>query len=254
MILFTYDKTFEGLLTVVFDAYDRKVFPDALFEFGEPLPLFYERLVEVETEPAKADRVWRGLKKKLSATGLAFLMSCWLSELPGSDVLLVRYMRKVFDSPGAVEFNFGDPDVLEISKISKKVNNERERVLQFVRFQKTADEIYFAAVEPLYNVLSLAVPHFRDRYRDQKWLIYDVRRDYGYYYDLKEVTEVHFGEDTRRLLGGRLTGEWLAEDEKQYQKLWKEYFKSITIRERFNPKLHRQHMPPRFWKYLPEKY
>lgn len=95
MILFTYDKTFEGLLTVVFEAYDRKLFPEALMESGEPLPLFYEQLVEVVTEPAKADRVWKGLKKKVSVTGLAFLMSCWLSELPGSDVLLVRYMRKI---------------------------------------------------------------------------------------------------------------------------------------------------------------
>ena len=34
-------------------------------ESGEPLPLFYEQLVEVVTEPAKADRVWKGLKKKV---------------------------------------------------------------------------------------------------------------------------------------------------------------------------------------------
>jgi len=65
---------------------------------------------------------------------------------------------------------------------------------------------------------------------------------------------VHFGEETHRLIGVSLSGDLLAEDEKQYQKLWKEYFKSITIRERLNPKLHRQHMPPRFWKYMPEKY
>lgn len=29
MIVFRYDRTFEGLLTVVFDAYSRKSFPDA---------------------------------------------------------------------------------------------------------------------------------------------------------------------------------------------------------------------------------
>ena len=28
MIIFVYDKTFEGLLTAVFDAYSRRTFPD----------------------------------------------------------------------------------------------------------------------------------------------------------------------------------------------------------------------------------
>ena len=30
MIIFVYDKTFEGLLTAVFDAYSRRTFPDLL--------------------------------------------------------------------------------------------------------------------------------------------------------------------------------------------------------------------------------
>lgn len=45
----------------------------------------------------------------------------------------------------------------------------------------------------------------------------------------------------------------LAENEVLYQRLWKRYFKAITIRERINPKLHRQHLPRRYWKYLTEK-
>jgi len=35
--------------------------------------------------------------------------------------------------------------------------------------------------------------------------------------------------------------------------MWKEYFKTIAIKERINPKLHRQHLPVRFWKYMTEK-
>ena len=43
------------------------------------------------------------------------------------------------------------------------------------RFQKTADGTYFGIMEPLYNVLSLTVRHFRDRFADQPWIIYDAR-------------------------------------------------------------------------------
>lgn len=181
MKIFIYDKTFEGMLTCVFDAYFRKTFPDKLLEKDEPLPLFYEETVEIYTVKEKSDRVWNKLEEKLSSSALSNLMLCWLSELPGVDELLFRYIRKTIDSPAAIEFNFGDEDVLEISKISRKVRFERTRMLQFIRFQKAIDGTYFAAIEPDYNVISLAVNHFKDRFADQKWLIYDMKRKFGFY-------------------------------------------------------------------------
>lgn len=124
---------------------------------------------------------------------------------------------------------------------------------QFLRFQKAADGTFFAALEPLYNVLPIAIAHFKDRFADQKWLIYDLKREYGYYYDLKEVIEVRFETKEAHLLSGKLDEQLMDKEEQLFQKLWKEYFKSISIKERANPKLHRQNLPVRFWKYLTEK-
>ena len=58
-----YDKTFEGLLTVVFDAYYRRTFPDVLFAEGEPLPLFVDDSFTVIADEEKSTRVWAGLQK-----------------------------------------------------------------------------------------------------------------------------------------------------------------------------------------------
>lgn len=253
MVIFVYDKTFEGLLTAVFDAYSRRVFPDALLAEGEPFPLFYDETVTVCTDAAKADRVWKGLERKISKTSLSGVTVTWLSELPEVDMLLFRYIRKAIDSPVTIEFNLGDPDVLETAKIWKKVNNERLRVMQFFRFQKAADGTYFAAVAPIYNVLPLVLPYAQDRFADQRWLLYDLKREYGFYYDLQETTEVRFEEKDSHLLTGLLADDIMDQDEKLFQRMWKAYFKSIAIRERLNPRLHRQHMPERFWKYMPEK-
>ena len=239
MTVFVYDKTFEGLLTAVFDAYSRRSFPDLLLAEGEPFPLFYDEAVTICTDDAKVDRVWKGLQKRLSAMALSVITVTWLSELP--------------DAPRTVELNFGDPDVLEVSKVWKKVTNERLRVIQFLRFQKAVDGTFFAAVKPVYNVLPLTLAHLKDRFADQRWLLYDLKREYGYYYDLKEATEVRFEEKDAHLLSGLLGEELMDADEKLFQQMWKTYFKSIAIKERLNPKLHRQHMPARFWKYMPEK-
>ena len=70
MNVYIYDKTFDGLLTAVFDAYFRKTFPDALLSEGDALPLFYDELHTVVTDEEKAGRVWRGLQKKVSVSAL----------------------------------------------------------------------------------------------------------------------------------------------------------------------------------------
>jgi probable DNA metabolism protein len=252
MIVFRYDKTFEGLLTSLFDAYSRKTFPERLLSEDELLPMFAEQLHLVITESYKSTRVWAALEKKVSKSVCGMLMYVWLSELPGSDELLFRYVRKTFDSPFSIAGNFVDKDVLEVMKIARKVSREREHLMQFVRFQKTADGIFFAPVSPVYNALPLTLPYFTDRFADQKWLIYDLKRKYGYYYDLETASEVSLDRD-EHLLDGKLDESLMAQDEKLFQEMWKEYTRSLTIKERLNPKLQRQHMPRRFWKYMPEK-
>ncbi len=252
MIVFRYDKTFEGLLTSVFDAYSRKSFPDRLLAEGEPPPLFVDEEYTVVTATDKSTRVWTALSKKLSKDVCGMLMHVWLSELEGSDELLFRFMRKGIDSPRNIATNYADDDVNEVHKIAKKVSRERHHLMQFVRFQKADDDLYFAPVSPIYNALPLTMNYFTDRFADQKWLIYDVKRRYGFYYDLKKAQEVTLDDD-EHLLSGKLDEELLAQDEKLFQQMWKSYFQSITIRERLNPKLHRQHMPRRFWKFMPEK-
>lgn len=252
MIVFFYDKTFEGLLTAIFDAYSRRVFPDKLLEVRDIPPMFMEEEYTVITQKDRAERVWNSLEKKMSKLARNMLTYAWLSEDKGSDELLFRYIRKILDSNIPIETNFADSDILQVHQIAKKVSHERHYMIQFVRFQKAADDIFFASISPQYNVLPLTLDHFQDRFSDQKWVLYDVKRHYGFYYDLHTVVEMTLDDD-KHLLSGKLDENLMAQDEKLFQELWKGYFKSMTIKERINLKLQRQHMPRRFWKYLIEK-
>ena len=82
-----------------------------------------------------------------------------------------------------------------------------------------------------------------------------MKRRYGFYYDLQEVTTISFDDDSREshLITGMLDESLMDKDEKLFQQLWKTYFKVICIKERMNPRKHRQDMPVRYWKYLTEK-
>lgn len=255
MTVFVFDYTFEGLLSCVFEAYVRRVFPSALLAEGCPLPLFHDEVYKVETDPAKAERVWNGLAKKLSPHAMTCLAQCWLAEEEETPMLLFRYICKAVDAPLSIETNFADSDVLDFARMWKRVDWERVRLMQFVRFQKAADGTFFAPVEPVKNALPLITDHFRDRFADQRWLIFDMGRRYGFYYDLHQVSYVTFDEDSTssHFITGMLDEKLAHEDEALIQQLWKTYFKAICIKERLNPRKHRQDMPVRYWKYLTEK-
>ena len=255
MTCFTYDKTFEGLLCCVFFAYEIRERPDILLETDDVKPLFSDKSFNIITEKKKSSRVWKGLQKKISASACQMILTVWISEIPAVDLLLFRYICKAFDSKESIELNFGDPDVLQCVDIYKKVQSSARKIIQFVRFQKTKDGIYFAPIAPDYNTITLIANHFKERYADQEWIIYDTKRKYGIYYNLHKVTEITFTETISPVTNsGKLKTDQLDEKEQLFQKMWKEYFNTMAIRERLNPKLQRRNMPVQYWKYLTEMH
>ena len=115
MKFFVYDKSFDGLLTAVFDAYFRKTFPDDLLSEGDALPLFYDELHTVVTDEEKAGRVWRGLQKKVSTSALGLPHTkLAVGASGGRDAHFFVISVKRLDSPRSIETNFGDPDVFAI--------------------------------------------------------------------------------------------------------------------------------------------
>ena len=259
MIAFHYDKTFEGLLCAVFDAFKLKKMPECLLSDDELVPLLVSQSHQVEYRNSKYERVYTALQKKLSPIALNQLLFTWLSQLPESDLIIFRYICKVFKANGSIETDFGDPDVLTVHDIAKKVNKEKHHIQQFVRFntiQNPAsdidEKIYFAVIEPIYNALPLTTRFFKDRYADQKWAIYDEKRQYGYFYNLEKIEQISLNDSDNLIVNNKINQDYLTDDEKLFQTMWYRYCNALTIKERINPKLQRQNMPRRFWQHLPE--
>lgn len=253
VVIFTFDNTFEGLLSCVFFAYEQKIQPDSIISDTKQKPLFFDYSYHIVTEEEKSNRVWAKLNAILSSFARRMLFNVWLSELPETEMLLFRYISKNIDAPSSIEMNFGDPDVIQVSKIAKKVGSEARKIVQFVRFQQTKDNIYFAPVSPKYNVISMATNHFKKRFADQEWIIFDTKRRYGLYYDLDKISEITFDKRVLDAFStGTLTDDKASESEIFFREMWKTYFEHLTIKERFNPKLQKQMMPVRFWKYITE--
>ncbi len=247
-----YDSTFEGFLSCVFYIYEHKLEFVSIEKKESYRSTFFDNSVEILSNQKIAQRVWKGLSKKISAQGKSKLYKGFLSEIPNIENTLFYFIRKALSSKLNIENDFTDSEILHLEKTVKKVNREKHRIDAFVRFRLTQDNIYFATVEPDFDVLPLNAKHFKNRYADQKWLIYDIKRRYGIYYDLDKVETVTL-ELSTEVNNKTQASLYYTPEELEFQKLWSNYFKSSNIASRKNTKLHIKHIPKRYWKYLSEK-
>lgn len=252
MVYFVYDASFEGFLSTVFEVYERNVKTARIQKQGLESPQLFTDILTVITDEQKTQRVWKKLFNLLGQSGLQTLWKAWLSELPGIEDTLLQVIRYALSSNKNVLDDYGDLYVMELAQTVKSVGREKHRMEAFVRFQLTKDNIYYATIAPDFNVLPLIRTHFQNRYADQRWLIYDTKRKYGLYYDLNqsEFISLEAGEGMQ---GSKPDADLLAEKEVLYNDLWRDYFTNTNIKSRKNMKLHLQHVPKRYWKFLTEK-
>jgi len=249
---YTYDGSFEGLLTVLFTIYDRKAAPNSIQLVDAVQGGLFAQAVAVETHEATAARVWDGLLRHMDEDARTRLFHAFLSEQPDRELLIFRYADLAMRSARDISENYADDSVRRVQRLAQQMYREKHRMEAFVRFEKTADGLFHATIEPDFDVLPLIAPHFTKRYADQRWLIFDKRRRYGLYYDLVRTDVVQFEAAAGRRATD-IAATVLDEREPLFKLLWQAYFDHVNIPERRNIRLHRRHMPLRYWKYLSEK-
>lgn len=246
-----YDGSFNGFLTAVFIGFEQKISQADIQRSGQTQNGLFAETEIIFTNVEKAKRVWNGIRNR-SNTAVKNIYFAFLSEKKGIEPLLYHYIQKLMGSKENKVSDFSDDAVLKINQLAHKVGREKHRMEAFIRFQLTKDDIYFANIEPDFDVLPLISKHFRSRYADQQWIIFDLKRKYGLYYDLQgvelislDLQDIHVNSINKN--------DAFTNEEYEYQDLWNNYFQSSNIKSRINKKLHTQHVPKRYWKYLSEK-
>lgn len=251
MTYLIYDTTIEGFLTAVFEVYEYKIEHVAIRKNTVLVPQMFGDVIDVKTNADKAKRVVTKLAIIFGKQGMQSLLKTLLSELDTIEDSILETIRYAIENKKNILNDFGHTAVLEIKQVLKKLSRERHRMNAFIRFKLATDGIYYAFIEPDFDVLPLISNHFKSRYADQQWLIYDIKRDKGLFYDLNKVELVQF--EKKSSTATETLSIHLDSSEIEFQKLWKSYFKNTNITSRKNLKLHLQHVPKRYWKYLIEK-
>ena len=250
---YTYDGSFEGLLTVLFRVYDRKSAPSSIQPETAVQGGLFAQTVPVATDETLATRTWDGLLRFMPEPARARLYHVFLSEDTERELLIFRYADAALRAGRDISSNYADATVRRCQRLAQQLFREKHRMEAFVRFEKAQDGLFHAVIEPDFDVLPLIVSHFTKRYADQRWLIFDKKRRYGLHYDLVQTTIVEFETGGTAPRRGELSATVLDEREPLFKILWQAYFDHVNIPERKNLKLQHRQLPKRYWKYLSEK-
>ena len=246
-----YPPSFDGWLCAVFVAYEQRCTEQAwLVADRDYQGGLFDSKIDITIDDAKAVRVLAWLDKRFGKQ-MHLLVWAWLSERADIGQTLFGVVRYALANPTvAVLSDHTHPDIIALHKAVRSVGREKHRMEAFVRFEQLTDGLYFARIEPDFDVLPLIADHFKSRYQDQNFAIFDARRGYGLHHAVGGHCAPIVDVDDQMLSDPSVA--W-SPDEARYQEFWQGYFFHASIHERANPRLHRQHLPRRYWRYLTEK-
>lgn len=242
-LVYSYDGSFEGLMCCVFESYDQRELPQNILPPEGQSRLFDIRKTIV-TDPIKAQRVFNSIPMKISLEAEELVKLGFLTCAPRKEYLIFQFLRLGFKAGAKVMSMLTDTSVLALQKAVQHLTYESHRYRGFVRFS-VYNETLVAVIEPENFVLPVLAAHFVNRFGNEVFMIYDKTHQAGLFHQGNR-TEIVDIED--------LILPELEEEEAKYRQLWQQFYKTIAIESRYNPKCRMNFMPKRFWKHLTEFY
>lgn len=257
MLNYIYDGTFEGFLTVIdilWTIDDQNILISNARNYQ---PNLFDDPVLITTDSARAGDQMEVLRKYPREV-FEDISYCLISEEPGIELTILEYLKRLAGcSPADINRlreNFADNTIKKIRDLARKVSYEITRFHGFVRFRQLLNGVYYATIAPDYNIVQFLAPHFTARFADQNWLIHDLKRHTGIYYETNRNRCVYLSLLEANLnLDSQISNIVYNQQDNLFQELWNVYFHEIAITERINKKLQRQRIPKRYWKNLVER-
>jgi probable DNA metabolism protein len=242
--LFVYDGTFEGLLTTLSLLRERDEEPDEIVGEGRGLQgSLLAETCRVKSHAGRVEEMSREICERISHRAFRHTFRAFLSDREGSEYHIYRYLHMGWGMGADVDARLGDEHVHAVHRMSRATGREAHRMHGFLRFRELKDGLYYAPMEPECDVLYLVSHHFLGRMGGQDWMIHDLLRE--------QAALCRQGGLSYMAVPG--FNPRFSEEEELYQGLWRDYFKTIAVADRLNPRLQKSCMPMKYWKILIEK-
>lgn len=238
--IFIYDGSFYGLLSSIFECFSTKSIPLDITSHKELN--FLNNYINIATNEQNAKRVYNGVLNNISYHCLRFIHNAFLSNEKKKEIYILNYLIIGFEIGPKVDNLLSENVVFKIQQTSKRVFGEAHRLCGLIRFIEIGSNVFYSKIHPDNNVIEILGNHFIRRLPTQNFIIHDKNRNIAFLYNTETYTII----DAKEI---PIT---TTKEEVFYQDLWKTFFKTISIKERTNPRLQMQYMPKKYWQDLIE--
>lgn len=238
-IILLCEDNFDNMMTGIYDAWVlMNKGEDVALYVGEPFDfnLFCEYRYVV-TDSLKAEKVALSIEKKISREVYQAVYSAAMHFEPERADVIFRFLQVGYKMGADVLNHLTNPYAMKILELSRKVGNEEQRLRGFIRFTEINGGVLFSKISPKCNILTMVGDHFSNRYPMENWIIYDTNR---------KTSAIHrAGEGWSLVLNEEIDSAILsqAENQGEYEKLWKVFFETIGIESRKNYRCQRTMLP-----------
>src|SRR5690606_26914671 len=125
MEIYVFEGSLKGLLTAIFEYFERKASQVHLYTTINYQPSLLQEALTIITDEAKADRVWKGLKKKLDSDWLRKFYVAWHAEDAETFKNLFWFAVYIFNNEHGAFANYGNEYVLAVAQMDRKVHREK---------------------------------------------------------------------------------------------------------------------------------
>ncbi len=192
-----YDGSFNGFLTAVYSAFEMRFELTDIRRRTDGQKVMFAEPVLIRTETDKARRVWDGIGKN-NYLAVRKIYFSFLSEQPGIELLLYRYIRNLFKPAGNLEKELSIS--LKVDTLAEMVGQEKKRLEANLNFTHEVGPSALAILNPRFNVLPLITRHARSRFPDRSWILYDKKRKFALYFNKEEMQLLKLNPAETRLL------------------------------------------------------
>lgn len=251
--IYLYDGSFEGLLTAVARAVKSQTEISGIYSVNHYTPKLFDEPVHIPADSEQAQRLFDYLQQ-LKGQAARLTMDGFLSEDLNVGIHLYRMVLTCLQHGSKATQVYTNDSIRYLDTLSRKVSFEAHRLTGLIRFRILENELQYAPFEPDHLVIGHLARHFQHRLSGRKWILHDIRRNIGLYWDCKDIQSIAIDRDftTHVQQYGDIPDTLKTDEEQHYQHLWKSFHHTITIADKTNPALQRQFMPKRYWKYLVE--
>lgn len=251
-IIYVCEDSLTGIFSGIYEVWKRKMTAEeAGLEVGDSFErrLFCEYIF-CKAEERKALAVIRMIQKNLGADVYEKISYALLSADRRKAEMVFRAMleAKKLSRKDRLMEHLGNEAVRAVFGMYRQVANEAHHYKGFVRFRELKNKTLFAKIEPKHAVLPCIAEHFADRFPQENWVIYDkthevflIHEKGKRYYFLQQYMCMKGDSGSAQNIAGVF-----SEEEMDYEALWKEFVRSISVAERENRALQNQNLPLRF--------